>query len=134
MGEVKAQFQMVYCGFRHKWKSALKKTVVLADSKLYLRAHTPLPYPDVGLKDTDDEADNEDEDEDKDGEDQTSNQGLWIPNQPSEQLMCPRRIQFPRLAYFVCIEFVPLFLLLFYFPSSFFKLSVIELQFLELIP
>ena len=79
MGKVKAQFQMVYnSGFRHRWKSALKKTIAPAESELYLWAHIPLPYPNAGLKDTDDEVDNKDEDEDEkeDGEDRTSNQGF----------------------------------------------------------
>ena len=64
MGEVKAQFQMVYnSGFRHGWKSAMKKTEQLETSDLFLRTNTPLLYPEVGLKDSEDEADEEDKEE-----------------------------------------------------------------------
>ena len=62
MGEVTTQFKMVYnSGFRHGWKSALSKTEQPETSDLYLRPNTPLPYPDTGLKNSDDEADDEDE-------------------------------------------------------------------------
>jgi hypothetical protein len=64
MDEVKAQFKMVYnSGFRHGWKSALNKTEQPETSDLFLRANTPLPYPDAGLKNSDDEGDEEDEEE-----------------------------------------------------------------------
>uniref|UniRef100_A0A2N9EWM0 Uncharacterized protein n=1 Tax=Fagus sylvatica TaxID=28930 RepID=A0A2N9EWM0_FAGSY len=67
MDEVKAQFKMVYNnGFRHGWKSALNKTEQLEMSDLFLRANTPLPYPDAGLKDSDDKG--EEEDEEQEGE------------------------------------------------------------------
>jgi uncharacterized protein YqfA (UPF0365 family) len=49
MGEVKAQFQLVYnSGFRHGWKSALNQTKVPKTSDLFLRANIPLPYPEAG--------------------------------------------------------------------------------------
>ena len=71
MGEVKAQFQLVYNnGFRDGWKSALKKTKVLAESELFLQANTPLPYLNAGLKDTDDEADNKDGGEEEEEEEE----------------------------------------------------------------
>ena len=55
---------MVYnSGFRHGWKSALNKTEQPETSDLFLRADTPLPYPDAGLKNSDDEGDEEDEEE-----------------------------------------------------------------------
>uniref|UniRef100_A0A2N9GEY9 Uncharacterized protein n=1 Tax=Fagus sylvatica TaxID=28930 RepID=A0A2N9GEY9_FAGSY len=64
MEEVKAQFKMVYnSGFRHGWKSALSKTEQPETSDFFLRANTPLPYPDAGLKDFDDEGDEEEEEE-----------------------------------------------------------------------
>ena len=56
MGEVRAQFQKVYnTGFRDGWKSALSKFGVPESSKLYLRDNTLIPYPNTGLKDSDDE-------------------------------------------------------------------------------
>jgi hypothetical protein len=62
MGEVTAQFKMVYnSGFRHGWKSALSKTEQPETSDLFLRTNTPLPYPDAGLKNSDDEGDEKDE-------------------------------------------------------------------------
>ena len=64
LDEVKVQFKMVYnSGFRHGWKSALNKTEQPETSDLFLRADTPLPYPDAGLKNSDDEGDEEDEEE-----------------------------------------------------------------------
>ena len=71
MDEVKAQFQMVYnSGFRHGWKSSLRKTEQSETSDLFLRANTPLPYPKAGLKNSDDEADEED-DEGEEEEEET---------------------------------------------------------------
>jgi hypothetical protein len=62
MGEVTAQFKMVYnTGFRHGWKSALSKTGQPEMSELFLRTNTPLPYPNAGLRNSDDEGDEEDE-------------------------------------------------------------------------
>jgi hypothetical protein len=64
MDEVKTQFQMVYnSGFRHGWKSALNKTEQPETSDLFLRTNTPLPYPEAGLKDSRDEADEEEDEE-----------------------------------------------------------------------
>jgi hypothetical protein len=64
MGEVRAQLQEVFnCGFRDGWKSALRKADVPNSSDLFLRDSTPLPYPQAGLKDSDDEDEEDDEDE-----------------------------------------------------------------------
>uniref|UniRef100_A0A2N9HBA0 Uncharacterized protein n=1 Tax=Fagus sylvatica TaxID=28930 RepID=A0A2N9HBA0_FAGSY len=64
MDEVKTQFQIVYnSGFRHGWKSALNKTEQPKTSDLFLRTNTPLPYPEAGLKDSGDEADEEEDEE-----------------------------------------------------------------------
>uniref|UniRef100_A0A2N9II57 Uncharacterized protein n=1 Tax=Fagus sylvatica TaxID=28930 RepID=A0A2N9II57_FAGSY len=83
MGEVKAQFQLVYNnGFRDGWKSALKKTKVLAESELFLQANTPLPYLNAGLKDTDDEADNKDGGEEEEEEEELEE----LDNQSPESL------------------------------------------------
>ena len=66
MEEVKAQFKMVYnSGFRHGWKSALSKTEQPETSDLFLRANTPLPYPDARLKNSDDEDDEGEEEEEE---------------------------------------------------------------------
>jgi hypothetical protein len=64
MGEVRAQLQGVFNrGFRDGWKSTLRKAEVPDSSDLFLRDSTPLPYPEAGLKDLDDEDEEEDEDE-----------------------------------------------------------------------
>uniref|UniRef100_A0A2N9IY06 Uncharacterized protein n=1 Tax=Fagus sylvatica TaxID=28930 RepID=A0A2N9IY06_FAGSY len=64
MGEVRAQLQGVFNrGFRDGWKSTLRKAEVPDSSDLFLRNSTPLPYPEAGLKDLDDEDEEEDEDE-----------------------------------------------------------------------
>ena len=64
MGEVAAQFKLVYnSGFRHGWKSALSKTEQPESSNLFLRTSTPLPYPDAGLKNSDDKGGEEEEEE-----------------------------------------------------------------------
>ena len=69
MGEVKAQLQLVHnSGFRDGWKFSLKKIEISTESEHFLRANTPLPYPNVGLKDTNDEANDEDDYEEEDGE------------------------------------------------------------------
>ena len=53
---------MVYnSDFQHGWKSALKRTEQPEASNLFLRANTPLPYPDAELKNSEDEADAEDD-------------------------------------------------------------------------
>ena len=65
MGGVKAQFQLVYnSGFRHEWKSALNKTEQPETFELFLCTNTPLPYPEAGLKDSEDKV-NEEDDEDE---------------------------------------------------------------------
>ena len=65
LGEVKAQLQGVFKGgFRDGWKSALKKAEVPDSSDLFLRDHTPLPYPKANLEDSDKEDENEEDDED----------------------------------------------------------------------
>uniref|UniRef100_A0A2N9HFB0 Uncharacterized protein n=1 Tax=Fagus sylvatica TaxID=28930 RepID=A0A2N9HFB0_FAGSY len=69
MDEVTTQFKLVYnSGFRHGWKSALNKTEQPETSNLFLHTNTPLPYPDAGLKNSDDEGDEEDEEEGEKGE------------------------------------------------------------------
>uniref|UniRef100_A0A2N9F9U0 Uncharacterized protein n=1 Tax=Fagus sylvatica TaxID=28930 RepID=A0A2N9F9U0_FAGSY len=50
-------------GFRHGWKSASSKTKQPRVSDLFLRANTPLPYPEAGLKDSGDGADEEENEE-----------------------------------------------------------------------
>jgi hypothetical protein len=60
MGEVAAQFKLVYNSrFRHGWKSTLSKTEQPESSDLFLHTSTPLPYPDVGLKNFDNEEEEE---------------------------------------------------------------------------
>ena len=69
MEEVKAQFKMVYNSrFRHGWKSALSKTEQPETSDLFLHANTALPYPDAGLKNSDDVADEEDDEGEEEAE------------------------------------------------------------------
>ncbi len=64
MGEVKAQLQGVFNGgFKDGWKLALRWADVPDSSDLYLRRNTPLPYPEVGLKDSNDENQEVEEDE-----------------------------------------------------------------------
>ncbi len=76
---------MYNSGFRDGWKFALKKTKVPVESELFLLANSPLPYLDVGLKDTDDEADNEDG-----GKEEEEEEELGEPdNQPQESLPEP---------------------------------------------
>jgi hypothetical protein len=76
MDEVKAQFQMVYnSGFRHGWKSALSKTEQPETSDLFLHANTPLPYPQAGLKNFDDEAEEEDAEEEGEEEEGEEEEG-----------------------------------------------------------
>jgi hypothetical protein len=71
MGEVTAQFKMVYnTGFRHGWKSALNKTGQPEMSELFLRTNTPLPYPNAGLRNSDDEGDEEDEEGEEEEEEE----------------------------------------------------------------
>uniref|UniRef100_A0A2N9ILX6 Uncharacterized protein n=1 Tax=Fagus sylvatica TaxID=28930 RepID=A0A2N9ILX6_FAGSY len=69
--EVKTHLQKVYnSGFRHGWKSALIKTEQPEVSELFLRANTPLPYPDAGLKDSDDEEDEGEGEEEEEEEEE----------------------------------------------------------------
>ena len=57
MEEARTQFRMVYnTGFRNGWKFALTKTEQPETSELFLRSNTPIPFPEEGLKDSDNEA------------------------------------------------------------------------------
>jgi hypothetical protein len=69
MAGVKAQLQGVFnCGFRDGWKSALRKADVLSSTDMYVRSNTPLPYPEAGLKESDDEDEDDDKDEAEEAE------------------------------------------------------------------
>ena len=77
MDEAKTQFRMVFnTGFRKGWKSALTRAEQPATSELFLRSNTPIPYPEEGLQDSDneaskageEEADEEDEEDEEDDE------------------------------------------------------------------
>ena len=66
MAEVKAQLQGVFNhGFRDRWKSALRKADVPSSLNMYMRSSTPLPYPEAGLKESDDEDEDEEDEEDE---------------------------------------------------------------------
>jgi hypothetical protein len=96
MDEVKAQFQMVYnSGFRHGWKSVLSKTEQPETSELFLRTNTPLPYPEAGLKNSDDEADEED---DKDDEGDEEEGGLDKVQESSQPELTEKATDAPGLA------------------------------------
>uniref|UniRef100_A0A2N9IJ43 Uncharacterized protein n=1 Tax=Fagus sylvatica TaxID=28930 RepID=A0A2N9IJ43_FAGSY len=73
MEEARTQFRMVYnTGFRKGWKSALTKTEQPETSELFLRSNTPIPYPEEGIQDSDNEvpeAGGEEEADDEDEED-----------------------------------------------------------------
>jgi hypothetical protein len=68
---------MVYnSGFKHGWKSALSKTEQPETSDLFLHANTPIPYPEAGLKDFRDEADEEDNEDERTDDEQEKDQPL----------------------------------------------------------
>jgi hypothetical protein len=64
-------------GFRKGWKSALTKTEQPETSELFLRSNTPIPYPEEGLQDSDNEAPEagEEEADDEDEEDEEVEEG-----------------------------------------------------------
>jgi hypothetical protein len=67
---------MVYnSGFRQGWKSTLKKTEQPESSELFLRSNTPIPYPEEGLKDSDNEA-QEEEGEEEEEDDAEGEEGI----------------------------------------------------------
>jgi hypothetical protein len=83
MDEARTQFCMVYnSGFRQGWKSALNKTGQPESSELFLRSNTPIPYPEKGLKDSDDEAEEEEED-DGEGEEERGPDSIQEGSQPA---------------------------------------------------
>uniref|UniRef100_A0A2N9HBU1 Uncharacterized protein n=1 Tax=Fagus sylvatica TaxID=28930 RepID=A0A2N9HBU1_FAGSY len=63
-------------GFKHGWKSALSKTEQPETSDLFLHANTPIPYPEAGLKDFRDEADEEDNEDERTDDEQEKDQPL----------------------------------------------------------
>jgi hypothetical protein len=84
MEEARTQFQMVYnSGFRQGWKSALNKTGQPESSELFLRSNTPIPYPEEGLKDSDDEAEEEEEEDDGEGEEERGPDSIQEDSQPA---------------------------------------------------
>ena len=61
---MRAQLQEVFNGgFRDGWKSTLRKADIPSSSDLYFRSNTPLPYPQAGLKESDDENEEDEEDD-----------------------------------------------------------------------
>uniref|UniRef100_A0A2N9H6U2 Uncharacterized protein n=1 Tax=Fagus sylvatica TaxID=28930 RepID=A0A2N9H6U2_FAGSY len=79
MEEARTQFRMVFnTGFRKGWKSALTKTEQPEASELFLRSNTPIPYPEEGLQDSDNEAPEEGEEEadEEDDEDEEVEGGM----------------------------------------------------------
>uniref|UniRef100_A0A2N9IE23 Uncharacterized protein n=1 Tax=Fagus sylvatica TaxID=28930 RepID=A0A2N9IE23_FAGSY len=76
MEEARTQFRMVYnTGFRRGWKSALTKTEQPETSELFLCLNTPIPYPEEGLKDSDNEAQEEEGEEEEEEEDDGGEEG-----------------------------------------------------------
>ena len=66
MEEARTQFRMVFnTGFRRGWKFALIKTEQPETSELFLRSNTPIPYPEEGLRNSEDEAEEEGEEEEE---------------------------------------------------------------------
>ncbi len=43
----------------------MKKADILSSSDMFVRSNTPLPYPDAGLKESDDEEEDDDEEDDE---------------------------------------------------------------------
>jgi hypothetical protein len=83
MDEARTQFRIVYnIGFRQGWKSALNKTGQPESSDLFLLLNTPIPYPEEGLKDSDDEAEEEEED-DGEGEEGRGPDSIQEDSQPT---------------------------------------------------
>jgi hypothetical protein len=78
---------MVYnSGFRQGWKSALTKTGQPESSELFLRSNTPIPYPEEGFKDSEDEAEEEEgeeEENDAEGEEGRGSDSVQEDSQPA---------------------------------------------------
>ena len=83
MDQVRTDFQGVFNrGFRDGCKSALKKAKVPRFSRWFLKDKTPLPYPEVGLRDSDaKDEDDEDENEEVGGE-QGTGPSTPVPEDP----------------------------------------------------
>jgi hypothetical protein len=91
LNEVKDQLELVYNrSFRDGWKAALKEAEILASSALHLRENTPLPYPEVDLR----QSDKEDEEEEEGGTDEMDEDEVQIVGEV-EPIPVPTRADCP---------------------------------------